>query len=439
MCSSYSHLSGDLFKKDANLLYDHFLYLRREEPCQVLVERFYRLFIEGVEYPDRAIAAARDRIITADSRWAVHEFLNILNRCCYILVNHWWLQSDFKSDLKQATIDLIDLFTSPAVKPSTTLATRQLRDLVKQFANSPQYEALQRRAKVAGGTGGIALKESQRDDQEEPIGNLIHRYPFLYGHYLQTDEDSSEVAQHAVKRLQAQRESKFEHDLLWYATNSNLQKTHHAYRSVENPTLLNFDQLEVAIRQFSGKAEGSHSYRDLAFSFLREAGQVKSYQALKWELQDYLTASIKHSANPKYGNHRFNDWLHEQLGNTFPQSDHLKPNGVLLVKTCGQLLDSFVNPSHAGNHGMFVDLIGNLGATFTVGFLLKLVLLCRRVRANLEAIKSHVNKRFAMMFQHYETRSRSEIAWLIECLDNVMIAFTIHFGQAGVHKWAHLL
>ena len=436
MCSSYSHLSGDLFKKDADLLYDHLLYLRREESPSVLVERFYRLFIDGVGYPDRAIAAARDRIVTADSRWAVHEFLNILNRCCYILVNHWWLQSEFKPDLKQATIDLIKLFEVKATQPSNTLATRQLRDLVQQFANSPQYETLQRRAKVAGNSG--IAEVIKKEVPGEPLGNLIHRYPFLYGHYLQTDDDSSEIGDHAIQRLQAQRELKFEHDLLWYTNNLNLQKANHAHRSAENPTLLSSDQLVGAIRQFAGKAEGSHSYRDLAFGFLREVGQVKSYQALKWELQDYLTASIKHSANPKYGNHRFNDWLHEQLGNTLPQNDHLKPNGVLLVKTCGQLLDSFVNPSHPSNHGMFVDLIGNLGATFTVGFLLKLVLLCRRVRANLEAIKTHVNKRFAMMFKHYETRSRTEIAWLIECLDNVMIAFTIHFGQAGVHKWAHL-
>jgi hypothetical protein len=436
MCSSYSHLSGDLFKKDANLLYDHLLYLRREESPQVLVERFYRLFIDGIGYPERDIAAARDRIVTADSRWAVHEFLNVLNRCCYILINHWWLQSEFKADLKQATIDLIELFETKASQPSTTLATRQLRDLVQRFTNSTQYDALRRRAKVAG--GDISTQKPQ-DDQREPIGNLIHRYPFLYGHYLQTDEDSSEVGHHAIRRLQTQRESQFEHDLLWYTTNLNLQKTNHIHRAIENPTLLSPAQLKAAIHQFAGKAEGAHSYRDLAFGFLREVGQVKSYQSLKWELQDYLTASIRHSANPKYGNHRFNDWLHEQLGNTFPQNDHLKPNGVLLVKTCGQLLDSFVNPSHPGNHGMFVDLIGNLGATFTVGFLLKLVLLCRRVKANLEAIKSHVNKRFAMMFKHYETRSRSEIAWLIECLDNVMIAFTIHFGQSGVHKWANLL
>jgi hypothetical protein len=438
MCSSYSHLSGDLFKQDANLIYDHFLYLRREESAKVLVERFYRLLIDGVEYPDRAVAAARDRIVTADSRWAAHEFLNVINRCCYILVNHWWLQSEFKADFKQSTVDLIGLFETTAVNPAKTLATRQLRELVHRFTDSPQYEALRRRAKVAGSDAGVATRQ-ESDSQGEPIGNLIHRYPFLYGHYLQTDEDSSDVGHYAIRRLQAQREKQFEHDLLWYATHLNLQENNHAHRSVENPTLLQPDQLKVAIRQFAGKAEGAHSYRDLAFGFLREASQVKSYQALKWELQDYLTTAIKHSANPKYGSHRFNDWLHEELGNTLPHNDHLKPNGVLLVKTCGQLLDSFVNPNHPSNHGMFVDLIGNLGATFTVGLLLKLVLLCRRVKANLEAIKSHVNKRFAMMFKHYETRSRSEIAWLIECLDNVMVAFTIHFGQAGVHKWANLL
>ncbi len=481
----------DQFKQDANLLYDHFIYFRQRVSPRELVERFYQLFIDGVGYPDSEIASARDRII----HWSDQEFLDILNRCCYILINYWWLKTDANPEIRAAITDLMNLFQTPPTNRSDALPIRHLHSLVQRFTTTPQYEILQRRARVAGYNSQYNQQTAADDVSTrtaEPISQLIDRYPLLYAHYLQIDEDISEVGQQAVKRLQIQREQQFEHDLLqyttslnlqknnqpfsetlnlillnneeleasiqqftiklktqrekqfeqnllWYATNRNLQKNNQPFSDAPNPTRLTDDQLDASIRQFVGKSEGSHSYRDSAFDFLREAGQTISYKKLKSNLYDYLTQAIHYSANPKYGNHSFNHWLSDQLNNNQPHRDNLKPNGMMLVQTCGYLLNSLLNLSHSRNHVMFIDLISNLGSTFTMGLVLKLMLLCRSVPANLEAIKSHVAKCFAMMFRHYETRVRNEIEWLIECLDNLMIAFTIHFGETDFHRWSNVL
>ncbi len=440
--SSYIGSSNGSFHQEADILFNHLLIYRKQESSQAVVERFRQLFINGDYYPDGQVMAARDRILSSESCWAGQEFLNILNRCCYILINHWWLQAEFKTDLRQATVDLVDLFHTAPTTAAYTLPAEHLRSLVRQFVKTPQYEELQRRARVAGQASHSHPSfrvDPPSTPPTEPISRLIDRYPLLYPHYLRLDEDSSESGSRAVKQLQLEREKQFEHNLLWYATHLNLQRDTQAHSKVENPTLLSSKQVISSIHQFAGKSQGAKGYRDLAFEFQQEVGQVKSYKFLKHGLYEYLTDALPHSPNPKYGEHRFNNWLFDQLNDLSPHRDHLRPNGMLLVQTCGKVLSAMVNPNQAGSHVIFLDMIGNLGTTFTVGFLLKLVLLCRNIKNNLEAIKAHLARQFATMFQHYEVQTRQEIAWLIECLDNLMIAFTIHFGQKGFHNWTNLV
>jgi hypothetical protein len=84
-----------------------------------------------------------------------------------------------------------------------------------------------------------------------------------------------------------------------------------------------------------------------------------------------------------------------------------------------------VESSHQPDHFIFVDLIANLGATPTIGLLLKIVLLCRKVKPYLE-------KRFSILFNHYESRIRDGIPWLVESLENLNIALSVHFGSADL-------
>ncbi len=248
------------------------------------------------------------------------------------------------------------------------------------------------------------------------------------------------MGQHVVRELQEAKERKFEQDLHRYMTYLT-RRSHNGSISptvIKNPTLLGTPQLVNAVKKFSGKVEGANTYRDLAQQFIAYSKQAPTYRDVKREMYDYLTASISHSSKPDYGKHHFNRWLSEQLESMLPQSDSLRPSGALIMQTCGQLLESLVaSPTRLNNHVVFVDLNNILGSTFTIGFLLKIVLLCRDIKSNVEAIKAHLARRFAIMLKHYETRVRGEIEWLVECLENLMVAFSIHFGRADF-SWINL-
>ncbi|MBW4693334.1 MAG: hypothetical protein KME27_16400 [Lyngbya sp. HA4199-MV5] len=425
--SGYSYQN---FQCDKELLYTHLLNLRKLEHPEQLLDRLHRLFIEGKDYPDPDISVALNRIVL--SSWGQQEFSLILNRCCYILMNYWWSYLGHQ----ETAFELVELFRTAPSTPASFVATQRLRELVKLFHHSDQYAELKHRVDAAE---TVLPPET---DQNQPIKSLVPRYPYLYPHCLM-NWDSSDLGHQVMSQLQVKKEQQFEQDLHRYTTQLlRPQRMTEAKPILEmrNPTLLTNQQLELSIRKFAGKAEGSKTYRELAQQFVSSSRQAPSYRVVKQQMYEYLTTSIQHSACPDYGKHHFNRWLVNQLETTLPQNDTLRPNSFLMVQTCGQLIDRLIaNPKQQPNHhGVFVDLTTNLGATFTIGLLLKIMLLCREAKSNLLAVKSYLAKRFAIVLKHYETKVRGETEWLVACLENLMVAFGIHFGQAD-YSWVNLV
>jgi hypothetical protein len=68
-----------------------------------------------------------------------------------------------------------------------------------------------------------------------------------------------------------------------------------------------------------------------------------------------------------------------------------------------------------------MDLITNIGPSATIRLLLKIVLVCKKVKPYLE-------KRFAILFNHYESYSQSGVQWLVKCMENLNIAWSSYFG-----------
>jgi hypothetical protein len=442
--SSYSY---DAFEADVECLYNHLQAIKKIEAQDNLVDRFQRLFVEGIGYPQPVIQSAIYRIV--ESPWAEQQFNLILNRCFYILINYWWrLPSG-----REATADLVGLFENLPDRTSICLVIQRLRELVQQFTQSKEYAALQRWVWAAKEPANL-----KQETQTRPIGELIHRYPMLYPHYL-LEYNSSEWGGYVIKQRQVEREQQFEDSLLQYARHrmrqSALRRSGDAARSpvlpeIENPTLLSDQALEAAIRQFAGKGIDSRTYRDAARLLMIKTSQAQTYVSFKRQLYTELTAFVREAyclnhegkrSNYDYGRHYFNNWLNEQLSHTLPEWDTLKLNASLRVRTCARLLDLLLDVprDRATHHLIFIDLTTNLGATLTVGLLLKIVLLCYDEKRNLEAIKSHLASRFALLFKHYELSVRDGVNWLIDCLENWMIAVSIQFGKAGDSWWTTLV
>lgn len=409
---------------EEQLLYDHLLQLVEHESPIKLIERFRVLFVDGVGYPDPAVSAALDKVTA--SKFAEQEFKFVLNRCCHILINRWQSRSQLQAEIPE----LINLFESAPSRPVTEISrarsVRRLRELVSLFVQTEQYLTLRRLSQVL--TEGLS---ANGNEGSRPLGTLIRRYPYLYEHCL-LSEDSAHEQQQTVRKVQSAVQRQFEIDLSQYVTYQvrrsqivckiSSPTAGKIIQPVKNPTLLSDQELISALRQFVGKVEGTNTYRDLAQSFLTHSSHCQSYGSFKDDLYEYIISSV----DPEYGKQQFNNQLYTQLKETLPQSDSSPVSDFLLVRTCSQLLNFLVVESPlCPNHFVFIDLITNLGPALTTGLLLKVILLCRKVKPYLE-------RRFSILFNHYESYSRDAVQWLIKALENLNVALSTHFGSVDL-------
>lgn len=417
--STWTNQYSRQIESEAQQLYDHLLQQVQVTTPSQMVERFRALFVEGVGYPDPMIAAALDRLTS--SKVAEQEFKFVLNRCCHILINRWQTRPQFQAIIPELIALFEDTPPRPVAEMSRSRSIRRLRELVRLFVESEQYITLRRLAQV--------ISDAEVNSAGSlPLGTLIRRYPFLYGHCLLA-EGSTEEQQQTIKHLQLQAQRKYEVDLSQYVTyqvrraklarNVSPATASRIIQPVKNPTLLSDRELCYALKHFVGKAEGSSTCRDTAQRFLTHTSQVRTFGEFKDDLYQYITASV----DSEYGRRQFNNQLHAQLNSIFPDSNSHHFTDFLLMRTCSQLLNFLVvESSQQPNHFVFIDLITNLGPTLTTSLLLKIVLLCRK-------IKPYLEKRFSILFNHYESYTRDGVQWLVTSMENVNLALSTNFGS----------
>lgn len=387
---------------DEQALYQHWLECVEQESPQKLLHRFRTLFIRGVGYPEVEIWRSLSQIVASDT--ADHDFRFVLNRCCYILINRWLMQPRYHAAVGR----LVHLFEQiPTSEANVCRTTKRLRELVKAFTTTEQYRALQRLTQIID----CSVSES-RPSGSQPLRTLIHRYPCLYEHSLLT-EDNTEEERRKIRLMRVQAQRQFEVDLVRYTT-----RQHRPNAIIRNPTLLSDRQLDFALKQFTGKVDGSNTYQDLAKQFMTYSHQTSSYHTFKQELYAYITDAV----DSKYGSYQFNRRLYQYLQDTLPQSDDQALSDTLIVSTCRRLVNFLVIDSlHQPNHAVFVDLSINLGTTATIGLLLKIALFCHR-------IKPYLERQFSVLFRHYEGCTKDSVVWLIEAFENLNIALSLHFS-----------
>jgi hypothetical protein len=405
---------------EEQLIYQHLLKLVRIESPDQMLERFRLMFIERANYPEPEILTILDKVTA--SKTATEDFKFFLNRCCHILINHWYM----RPLLSSAIADLIGLFSViPINYKVNNLRSREinrLRELVKLFVASDQYLTLKRFTQVVSQTRTVAKR---RDDQ--PLMTLIRRYPYLYEHCLMTEESTFEQKE-TVRHFQTEVQKKFEIDLSQYVTykmrriqmlkNTSTAEANRILRPVSNPTLLTDSELYTTLKHFVGKVEHGNTYRESAQQFIQYGSQAANFHNFKDDLYEYLISSVDSS----YGKKQFNQKLYKHLQNILPQADEQKVNDLLLVRTCSNLLNFLVVGNQSSpQHIVFLDLISNQGTVPTMGLLLKIVLICGKVKPYLE-------RKFAILFNHYEASTTNTVGWLVGTLEQLNIAFSINFG-----------
>jgi hypothetical protein len=407
---------------DEQIIYEHFLFVVGYEPAARVLERFQQLLIDGVGYSDRRLAGIIEKLATSKS--AERDFPLMLNRCCYILINHWQMQSHSKS----AIVDLIKLLDS-IDDGRTTYAklARRLRQLIYVYTHSDDYLTLKRLNVVLTATESVANQLDKKALAEQPLGKLITRYPYLYEHSLVSEERTRENIE-AVKRIQQQTQKEYELSLSQYLT-YQLRRARLIAQlgreavsdlpAVNNPTLLSTQELGMAFGQFAGKAEGGATYKDLSRKFICHIETQPTIQNFKDDLYQYLISGV----DSKYGQRSFNDRFYKVIKNMLPDRNGHKLDEVSLLRACTQILNYItIESSSKPQHFVFMDLITNIGAVFTTGLLLKLVLICHKAKPLLES-------RLSILFNHYESTKCKGIPWLVKSLETWNVAGSIHFGK----------
>lgn len=400
-------------------LYDHLLTFAERETPEQMIARFKALFIDGIGYSHKGAVIALDQILSSGG---IEEYFHyILNRCCHILVNRWYSRPQLHYAIPQL-IELLEMTPrSTAREYSRTRQIRQLRQVVEKFVETEQYLTLKRLARL--------VEADQSTHQNRPLGNLIQRYPYLYEHCL-VSEGSPEEHHVNIRRIQANAQRQFEVNLSQYVTyrvryarfkRQSIAKASSRLRPIDNPTLLSDRELVSSLNQFVGRVDNGRSYYDSAQVFLRQ-NRMATFGEFKRDLYDYLNTSAESASSYR----KFNKLLAHQLEHIFPQNEDQQVNDFLVIRTCGQLLNFLVLESPTSpQHFVFIDLINNLGPLLTTGLLLKVVLLCRKVKPYLE-------RRLSILFNHYETVSQNNVQWLVKMLENLNIALSVTFGTTDI-------
>ena len=399
------------------IVYEHFLYVvRTETPVRVL-ERFRSLFIEGVNYSDNRIWTTIETL--AFERTANQNFPLIINRCCYILVNHWQMQPSGQVPVA-SLVEMLDHLND--VRMTYSRVVRRLRQLLQFYLQGDDYPKLKRLNEVLN--GNTSTKDTVGERQ---LGTLINRYPYLYEHSLVSEERTFENVE-TIKRVQQglrkQQETNLSQYLTYQVRRSRLkaqlgEDAANNLPSVINPTLLSTKELGMAFGQFAGKAEGNATYQDLSRDFVSHLQMQPIIKTFKGDLYDYIVSGVDSS----YGRRSFNDRLYKTIDAILPDRDNQRLDELGLLRTCTHVLNHLVveSPSNP-QHFIFMDMISNLGAVFTTGLLLKIVLICQKVKPLLES-------RLSILFNHYESSQCKGVPWLVRSLENWNVAGAIHFGK----------
>ncbi len=374
---------------------------------QELIQRFCHLFLGEADYSDPKVWIALSQII--DTLSDDQAFFFILNRCCYILINRWRT----RSRLYWAIPTLVGLFETPPTGLPPSWTAKRLRSLIQSFLKTEQYRALRRVAQIYANTSSRVTQT-----QTQTLESLMVRYPYLYEHCLLTNDSTDEQRQQ-IRQMRWQAQQQFDQDLSQYLS---YHRAHPEEKinltSVPNPTLLSERKFRTAWKHFTGRVDSGYTYQESAKLFLKQNAQACPYRIFKEDLYDYLSTTI----DPKYGGKHFNQRLAQVLQETLTHHHRQTLNPLLLAGTCRKLfnfivVESIQNP----NHFVFLDLINNLGSSLVIGMLLKIVLICRQVKADLE-------KRFSILFNHYAHCQNNQVIWLVESLETLNIALSTHFS-----------
>ncbi|BAU64240.1 hypothetical protein STA3757_16110 [Stanieria sp. NIES-3757] len=417
MVKSNLNFTWQELNQEKGILYEYFRhYLSNQSPTEVLDE-FRCLFIEGRSKQPNAREALEKIVFSQQGQ---EKFDYIINHCCHIIINAWSNQPEFQEFIPR----LIDIFNS--VNPQINYYDRRkkrLLQLVCDFKSTEQYLKLTRLVELLNSSQTIDLQNYKN------VGDLAKRYFYLYKHLLLGDEQS-QAEKKLIREIQKNNQKYFEFQLsqhiIYRARLVQIARARQIsqgagkiIRRVNNPTLLSEKDLKIAIKQYMGKVNQEGTIWQSAQKFLTENKFRRSYKEYHRDLYHYLIDSV----SSKQEDYQFANKLKQIFKQIKSPSNSPELTDVAMLSTCRQLLRYLVAATYKEpEHYQFIELIKYLGTVQTITLLIKIILICPQAKPDLE-------KRFAILFTHYQSYKLTEVPWLVKSLEHLLIVFSIYFGK----------
>ncbi|MDJ0574993.1 MAG: hypothetical protein QNJ65_07480 [Xenococcaceae cyanobacterium MO_234.B1] len=411
--------------KQEKVIYEYLRNSVESKPPQEMIGEFRYLFLE-LRHNNTEVRQTLENIVL--SKHKEYMFLQILNYCCHILINYW----SQKAETYPYIWELLELFNPVNFRQTKRVRyhdrrRQKLFDLVQNFNQTEYYLKLIRIAKFVNTSSAIKLKE------QSFIGDLLSHYPYLYSPVL-LGKESIPGTSNLILNLQQKRQKKFELQLAQHMIyRSRLVQIARAkqlsnragkiIKRVDNPTFLGEADLKKTLKQYLNKIDETGTIYQHAKRFLIEIKFIKSYKEFKQSLYQYLILGIRQSTTNKY---LLQQKLKQVIDDIYYQSDSQPCTNSLMLQTYQRLLRFFVvDTTRQNDHHQLIELIMNLGTTQTTALLLKIILISPHVKLDLE-------QRLGILFSSYESHTIEDGKWLVKLLENILIAFSLYFGDINL-------
>ncbi len=369
-------------------IYNFFIKIVREGSPEKAILEFQRLFFNLDEdtYNSGAIRALTEIIFNQDE----HAFLDILKRCCYILINNWESARQY-AHIKELIRSLED---TKSTKPSLSRPLNRMRGWVNNFTQHSDFNELKIFA---------ARHEATQNN------SWSSRYTAFLLVPQYTNANNSIEQREAAQSLARQLKDRFKFDLAMYTARSQLAIPRS--NQPNNPTALGDEVLRL-VKRIVLQAR-AHKKHDLGRLFLM---QVKGlyYSHFKTAFQQYLIFSIKQDRSVD----KFRDKLSQKLDQLLPEKNNEVLNNSLLLRTANRVIDYLTTEERGKPSDLFVLFLSQGNTITLVMILLKITLASPLSRIHLE-------EKIAQLIQFYIDQNADDNQSVINFFEVFRVAYAI--------------
>ncbi len=381
-------------RPDAEIVVEYFHQLTTLQSSWQVLNTFRMVLIEDGDCPNKDIRKVIDSL--AYSLGGEKEFFSLLNRCTQTLISQWYEKAESRAMIVQ-------LFAVFEQLPSTNKFSKNQQKWAKKFLSTPMYLKLKRLTHI--------IEPVSPEEDKQCLGHQLSRYPFLYKYCLLSD-DSSRDYRYMIGNFKTKNRQRFEIKLVKYGIYcTRLLQIIHAgqlttgagrlLHPVENPTLLDERETNLIIKEFT--------------NLFKSHAKITACLIDKNSLIEYLISNMGKAPEQSIFKQYFRGQLQEILSHEPSQT--LTETSYLRIGR--QLLNNLVfDNSQPAKHLQLVNLTANLGITETVSLLMKLILLCPK-------LKPYLDKQLALLFEYYEGYPKEQVDWFVKLLETFLIVYTL--------------